>query len=194
MHFLVFIHIFLCHDGVEYAAKKERRTSISCIQPPCFILYFPHILILSSRVVVLRIMVILEFCHHCIDHCYTVWGWGREGFATWDMGYWIYPALRYDVMHMDWTMMDVLLDVYKFLCPELNFKVAWFWIYRWLMILIGFGASVWFSCILSYVLCNPMPWGRRKNTVTPELLWTKGNIIVIILFIYFIYLHKLEWP
>lgn len=43
------------------------------------------------------------------------------------------------------------------------------------------GGVVWFTCILLYVLYNPMPWWRRKNTVTPELLWTKGNIKIIII-------------
>lgn len=53
-------------------------------------------------------------------------------------------------------MKDMFLDVYKSLGSELDFKVAWFDL---LMIndSIGFWGFVWFSCILLYVLYNPMP-------------------------------------
>lgn len=86
-------------------------------------------------------------------------------------------------------MKDVFLEVYKSLSSELDFKVAWFDL---LMINdYSFMEFVRFSCIFLYVSYNPMPWGRRKNTMTPELLWTKGNIImitiimIIYLFIFF---------
>lgn len=64
-------------------------------------------------------------------------------------------------MHIDWTMRDVFLDVYKSLGSELDFKVAWFDL-SMINDSIGFGGGfVWFSCILLYVLYNLMPWGEK---------------------------------
>lgn len=65
----------------------------------------------------------------------------------------------------------------------MDFKVAWFDL-PMINDLRAFAGFVWFSCILLYVLYNPMtPRQKEKKTETLELLWTKGNIIMTILLI-----------
>lgn len=140
----------------------------------------------SSDVGVLCIIVNLELCHHILVFIIVIlYGLGAGG-HMWDRG-WVFTALWGNVMHMDWTTKGVF---WTFRNPSrfwTDFKVAWF------DLSVGLGGFIWFSCILLYVLYNLMPWGEKENTVTPELLWIKGNITIIMKIIIFICFLCTSW-
>ena len=75
-------------------------------------------------------------------------------------------------MHMDWTMRDVFLDVYKSLGSELDFKVAWFDL-SMINDSIGFGGvsfdSLVFYCMYCTIWC---PEGRKEKY---SVSWTAVN-------------------